>query len=632
MNTSTCSEIASINQVTPVAVSLSERRGGGELSPAGRSALEMDCHMMAQVAHWSFGISPISLALSWADWALHLASSPGSQARLVRRAFELDVRWLQDAAQALTPRLNAPGPDPAPTPASATSADSVSELLAEDSRYAAPEWQTWPWRSLASANKLCEQWWFDACNLRGMQDHSRHQMRFYGNQLFDLASPSNFLPSNPQALQAAWQSRGQTLVQGLNLALDDWRRSQGLPPRHAPQTDLAVGRGLAMTEGEVVLRNGLIELIQYRPSTPRVQAEPVLIIPSCIMKYYILDLSPHNSMVRWLVGQGHTVYIVSWRNPDDSDALLGMDDYVSAGVLAALEHVHGQCQRPVHLVGYCLGGTFAAIAASALGGGDAVLQSRNPESAAAPLASLSLLAAEVDFTDTGDMGVLIDEAQLRLLEGMMASQGFLSGKQMAASFQFLNSRELIWSSQTRRWLLGQEDLPNDLMVWNADVTRLPALMHSQYLRSCFLNNDLAEGHYRYLGRPISLRDIRVPVFAVGTLKDHVAPWRSVYKIHRLVSADVTFALSNGGHNAGIVAEPGRPRRHHQLMSSTLQQPWRTPDEWQQQAPRHEGSWWPAWDKWLHEHGSGQLVAARAPVRDAVLGSAPGQYVKVRYGD
>ncbi len=631
MNTSNRKESSSVQQTATAAHGSRDRRESVAISSASRSAHDMDAHAMAQMAQMSSGISPISLALAWADWALHLGASPGSQARLARRAVELGVRWSQDATQTLTPRFGAAAAQ-APEATAGPAPGSVSELLEEDTRYAAPEWQAWPWRPLASANKLSEQWWIDACNLRGMKDHSRHQMRFYGSQLFDQVSPSNTLWSNPQALQAAVQSRGQTLAQGYKLFLDDLRRSHGLEPKHAPKIDLAVGRGLAMTQGEVVLRNSLIELIQYRPSTPKVQAEPVLIIPSCIMKYYILDLSPHNSMVRWLVGQGHTVYIVSWRNPDENDALLGMDDYVSEGVLAALDHVHGTYQVPVHLVGYCLGGTFAAIAASALGGGDAVLNSQNPTSAASPLASLTLLAAEVDFTDPGDMGVLIDEAQVRLLEDMMAGKGYLTGKQMAGSFQFLNSRDLVWSSQTRRWLLGQEELPNDLMVWNADVTRLPALMHSQYLRTCFLNNDLAEGHYLYQGRPISLRDIRVPVFAVGTIKDHVAPWRSVYKIHRLVSADVTFALTNGGHNAGIVAEPGRPRRHYQLMSSPLQQAWRTADEWQEQAPRHDGSWWTAWDQWLNDQGSSLQVPARVPERDPVLGSAPGQYVQVRYGD
>lgn len=214
----------------------------------------------------------------------------------------------------------------------------------------------------------------------------------------------------------------------------------------------------------------------------------------------------------------------------------------------------------------------------------------------------------------------------------MAARGFLTGRQMAGSFQFLHSRELVWSSRTQRWLMGEEAVPNDLMAWNADVTRLPAVMHSQYLRSCFLNNDLAEGRYLFEGRPISLRDIRVPVFAVGTVKDHVAPWRSVYKIHRLVSAEVTFALTNGGHNAGIVSEPGHAGRFFQLHTTASGQPWQSPEEWQAAAPRHEGSWWPAWQQWLLDQGQGRRVKARVPRANAELGPAPGRYVMVRYGD
>ena len=606
-----------------------DRRGASE-AVAARSAAALDAQAMTQMAHWAAGVSPISLALAWTDWALHLASSPGSQARLARRAVEQGMRWTQDCAQAVQP-----SPKPLPNPAPQLDAAAVNPfdaMLDDDSRFSAPEWHNWPWRALATANIVNEKWWQEASSLRGMQDHSRHQMHFYGRQLLDLASPSNWLWSNPQALQAAWHSGGQTLLRGMGMAFDEWRQQKGLPALRPHGAELGVGRGLAMTEGEVVLRNNLIELIQYRPSTPQVQAEPVLIIPSCIMKYYILDLSPHNSMVRWLVGQGHTVHIVSWHNPDENDALLGMDDYVRDGVLAALDFIHSRDHEAVHLVGYCLGGTFAAIAAAALAGGDAVLSTHDAQDPQLPLASLSLLAAEVDYTEPGDMGVLIDEAQVRLLEDVMASKGFLTGKQMAASFQFLNSRDLVWSNQTRRWLLGEQDLPNDLMLWNADVTRLPAVMHSQYLRGCYLNNDLAEGRYLYEGRPISLRDIRIPVLAVGTVKDHVAPWRSVYKVHRLVSGDVTFVLTNGGHNAGIVSEPGRPRRHYHSLHSSAHQTWRTPDEWLAQAPRFEGSWWPAWSQWLGEQGSGRQVAARTPAHDPALGAAPGQNVRVCYGD
>jgi polyhydroxyalkanoate synthase subunit PhaC len=585
---------------------------------------------------WS-GLSPISIALASTDWALHLASSPGSQLRLARQAWEQGVAWLVDALQAGLGQACAgpaqlPGPVPA-QPAAAGPGSALAEALLEDQRFAAQPWQLLPWRSLATAHKSWEAWWLQACSLRGMQLHSRDQMRFYGLQLLDMLAPSNALASNPEALQAAWRSGGQSLLRGVAHLLDELPAANGRQGGTVTEPDIGPGRGLAMTPGRVVLRNDLIELIQYQPATPSVHAEPVLIVPSCIMKYYILDLSPHNSLVRWLVGQGHTVAILSWRNPDESDALLGMDDYVRDGVLAALDHLHCATGRPVHLAGYCLGGTFAAIAAAALAGGDAqACLPGNGQDQAGPLASLTLLAAETDFSEPGEMGVLIDEAQVHQLEEVMAARGYLSGREMAASFQFLRSRELVWSSRTRRWLLGEDEVPNELMIWNADLTRLPAVMHSQYLGSCFLRNDLAEGRYLFQGQPISLRDIRVPVFAVGTVKDHVSPWHSCYKVHRLVSAEVTFALTNGGHNAGIVSEPGHPGRHYQLLTTPLGQPWRTSGEWLEAAPRCEGSWWTAWDQWLAARGSGEQVAARKPPEDDALGAAPGRYVLQRYDD
>jgi polyhydroxyalkanoate synthase len=230
------------------------------------------------------------------------------------------------------------------------------------------------------------------------------------------------------------------------------------------------------------------------------------------------------------------------------------------------------------------------------------------------------------------MGVLIDEAQVRMLEDMMASQGFLSGQQMAGSFQFLHSRELVWSNRSKRWLLGEEDKPNDLMTWNTDVTRLPAVMHSQYLRQCFLNNDLANGHFKLDGQTLLLRNIGIPTYVVGTVKDHVSPWRSVYKIHQLVSGPVTFVLTNGGHNAGIISEPGHHGRHFQALTTNPNQPRLTADDWVLEADQHEGSWWTHWSSWLIEHGSKRQVAARQPVHSAKLGVAPGQYVNVCYAD
>lgn len=558
------------------------------------------------------GLSPISLALAYTDWALHLWSSPGSQSRLARKAMQQAVEWSTDAFVNASKTLGQQT-----SPPSAVNTEQ-NKPLAEDERFADPSWMLSPWREWAMANKAWEQWWLDASGLRGMQAHSRDQMRFYGLKMLDTLSPSNWLLTNPQALQKAWATGGLSLLNGLGqwleeLDTDDGAQAEGDQPRP--------GQGMAMTPGEVVMRNHLVELIQYHPTTPTVHERPVLIIPSCIMKYYILDLTPRNSLVQWLTSQGHTVYIVSWRNPDASDALLSMDDYVRNGVLDCVDWVREATSQPLHLMGYCLGGTFAAIAAAALCQDNSLA-----------LASLTLLAAEVDFSEPGEMGVLLDESQVSLLEDLMADQGFLTGQQMAGSFQFLRSRELVWSSRTRRWLLGEDDIGNDLMTWNADVTRLPAVMHSEYLRRCFLNNELANGRYQFEGRVISLRDIRIPVFAVGTVKDHVAPWKSVYKIHRLVLGPVTFALTNGGHNAGIVSEPGHPRRHFQLKTTQPADNALPPDAWTELAQKHEGSWWTAWDAWLVQQGSGHQVHARVPRHDPSLGPAPGRYVMVRYGD
>ncbi|MDO9202527.1 MAG: alpha/beta fold hydrolase [Hydrogenophaga sp.] len=575
-------------------------------------ALDQLAH--AALARGSAGLSPVSMARAWTDWALNLAVSPGTQARLFTEAQTLGLDWLSGSLRAAWPTLfTADAAAPAPHSA------------AHDARFADPAWSAWPWNAMATANLACERWWQSASALRGMEPHAREQLLFLTQQGLNMVSPSNALLSNPQALRKAADTHGQSLVTGLGHAVDAWRERHGLPPLRPGAETLAPGQGLATTPGQVVMRNDLVELIRYQPATAQVLAEPVLIIPSCIMKYYILDLSPHNSMVRWLVAQGHTVYIVSWRNPDENDALLTLDDYVRLGVLDALAQVQADTQQPVHLAGYCLGGTFTAIAAAALAHQEAATD------APAALASLTLMAAETDFSEPGEMGVLIDAAQVAMLESMTAEQGFLTGRQMAGSFQLLHSRELVWQERTRSVLLGEPTFSNDLMAWNADATRLPAVMHSQYLRSMYLGNDLALGRYSLDGQLVSLHDISVPVFVVGTVKDHVSPWRSVFKIHRLVDTDVTFVLTNGGHNAGIVSEPGHAGRHYQIHTTAHGQHRPHPDDWAHSAPRREGSWWEAWSGWLQTHSAGEPVAAQA-VAETAWGAAPGQYVMLRHGD
>jgi polyhydroxyalkanoate synthase subunit PhaC len=570
-----------------------------------RAAAQLfDSRLHAAAAPLSGGLSPIALSLAYVDWALHLATQPAQAARLAASAQAGALRWWGETL-------------------------GRAPVDGADARFADPAWQAWPWAPVVNAYHAAERWWGDATALRGMSAHHQEMTRFFARQWLDMLSPANAGLGNPEVLQRTREQQGANLVHGAANALDDWRRAHGLPPLQAPAPAYRPGVEVAVTPGQVVHRNHLSELIMYRPLTARVQAEPVFIVPSWIMKYYILDLSPHNSMVRWLVEQGHTVFILSWRNPDASDALLGLADYLEQGVfdnLAAIARlVPGEA---VQACGYCLGGTLLAIGAAALARPGGV-EGGAPLPA---LASVTLLAAETDFSEPGEMGVLIDESQVTMIEDMMAERGYLSGRQMAGSFAYLHSRELVWSQRMRELWLGEPDQPNDLMAWNADLTRMPAVMHSEYLRRCYLRNELAEGRFPVQDRPVSLGDIRVPMFVVGTEKDHVSPWRSVYKIHRLTEGELRFVLTNGGHNAGIVSEPGHAHRHYAWRDRPAGGAWVDCAHWAEGATRAEGSWWTAWHDWLLAHGSGRSVKARSPQPAEELGEAPGRYVHQRDDD
>jgi polyhydroxyalkanoate synthase len=507
-------------------------------------------------------------------------------------------------------------------PAGRPAAPGGGEPRAEDPRFAAPGWRQWPFSVFSRAFLLTERWWQEAASgVPGVSRHHERVVSFAARQLLDAVSPANFFWTNPEVLKATAEQRGANLARGANLLAGDWQRLL-TGARPAGTEAFIPGRSVAVTPGRVVFHNHLIELIQYAPATQTVHAEPVLIVSAWIMKYYILDLSPRNSLVKYLVDHGHTVFAVSWRNPGPEDRDLDLEDYREHGVLAALDAISAIILgRRVHAVGYCLGGTMLMITAAAMA------RDRDER-----LATITLFATETDFTEPGELGVFLDESQVADLEAIMWEQGYLDSAQMAGAFEMLRPYELVWSRATGEYLLGERQLPNDLMAWNADGTRLPCRMHSQYLHRLFLRNDLFEGRYRAAGRPVSLSDIRAPVFMVGTVRDHVAPWRSVYKLNLVAETELTFLLTSGGHNAGIVSEPGHRGRSFQVATCPAGAPYPDPGLWAAATPRQEGSWWPVWEAWLARHSSGREQPPAMGAADRgypPLEGAPGTYVLQR---
>ena len=574
-----------------------------ELSPDVARAELIDRLIHAWQARFTLAVSPAALLLAFADWSVHLLNAPGKQTALVEKAMRKWVRlalYLSNLAR---------DPDCAP----------CIEPLPQDHRFRSPAWQQQPFSLIYQSFLLTQQWWYNATiDIRGVSPAHERVVDFTMRQLLDIVAPSNFLLTNPEVLQRTLEEGGQNFLRGWTHLVEDWER--GIAGRRPVGSENFVpGRDVAITPGKVVFRNELIELIQYAPTTETVRPEPVLIVPAWIMKYYILDLSPGNSLVRHLVAQGFTVFIISWLNPGPAQRDWGMADYLRLGLGAAVKAVGAICpEHQIHACGYCLGGTLLSIGAAAM--------ARDGDNR---FKTVTLLAAQVDFTEAGELTLFINDSQVAYLEDMMWEQGYLDARQMSGAFQLLRSNDLIWSRMVKQYLEGERDSMNDLMAWNADSTRMPYRMHSEYLRHLFLDDDLAEGRYLVDSRPVALEDVRAPLFVVGTQTDHVAPWRSVYKANLYFGAPVTFVLTSGGHNVGIVSEPGHPRRSYQVAECRDGQRYVDPNTWAASTPSREGSWWPAWFEWLAARSGAPEPPPALGAGDKgypPLGDAPGSYV------
>jgi polyhydroxyalkanoate synthase len=563
-----------------------------------------DRSLHATIARFTGGLSPAAVAGAYLDWAVHLAAAPGKQIQLAQKATRKAIRLGNYAF-----RYASDG----------EGAQLGIEPLPQDRRFIGDGWKKWPFNVISQAFLMQQQWWHNATtDVRGVSRKHENMVQFGARQILDVAAPSNFPLTNPEIFWRTIGSGGFNLMNGFRNLVEDWERAVGGKGPVGTE-NFIVGRDVAISPGKIVYRNGLIELIQYEPTTPTVRPEPVLIVTAWIMKYYILDLSPHNSLVKYLTERGFTVFMISWKNPGPEDRDLAFEDYRSLGVMSALDAVNAIVpDRKVHAVGYCLGGTLLSIAAAAMArDGDERLK------------TVSLFAAQTDFTEAGELMLFIDESQITFLEDMMWEQGFLDNRQMAGAFQMLRSNDLVWSRVVHDYLLGEREPLTDLMAWNADATRLPYRMHSQYLRKLFLDNELAEGHFVAADGPVALTDIHVPVFAVGTERDHVAPWQSTYKINLQVGGAVTYVLATGGHNVGIVSEPGQAGRSFRMLTKAANDRYIDPERFLVAAKRYDGSWWPAWAEWIGEHSSAETILQPMGAPQTgypVLGDAPGTYV------
>ncbi|MGH7046024.1 MAG: PHA/PHB synthase family protein [Stellaceae bacterium] len=574
---------------------------------AERSQRLVSEFLQRQVAEPDAGMaSPLAIGRAFFEMTARLMADP---ARLIQAQLSLWNDYLT-LWQRSTQRFLGGDPAPLITPQQG------------DRRFRDPGWNDNALFDFIKQSYLLAARWLqkNVRDIDGLDERTAQKIDFYTRQFVDALAPSNFLLTNPEVLRATIESRGENLINGLENLLDDLERGKGrLAIRMTDMTAFRLGENIAVTPGKVVYQNDLMQLIQYEPTTAEVARRPLLIVPPWINKFYILDLRPENSFIRWAVGQGHTVFVVSWVNPDARLAAKTFADYMLEGPLAALEAIRQATgERRANVIGYCLGGTLLAATLAYLA---AKRDSR--------IKSATFLVTMVDFAEAGELSVFIDEEQLASLEQRMNAKGYLEGRDMAQTFNMLRANDLIWSFVVNNYLLGKSPFPFDLLYWNADSTRMPAAMHSFYLRNMYQENLLIKpGSITLDGVAIDLGRIRTPAFLLSTREDHIAPWRSTYTATQIYKGPVAFVLSSSGHIAGVVNPPGGKYGHWRNENNPP-----TPDEWLASATEEADSWWPLWQRWVSHHAGGG-VPARHPGDGALpaIEDAPGSYVKVRAED
>src|SRR6476646_1385619 len=554
-------------------------------------------------------VDPLKLTQTFMDFTAKMMADPN---RLVQAQMELWQQYLK-LWQVTAQRMMGHPAEPVVEPAKG------------DKRFADPAWRDEVVFDYLKQSYLLTARWLQGTvkEVEGVDDKTAQKVEFYTRQFIDAMSPSNFAMTNPQVVKATIESKGENLVKGLQNLLTDLERGKGnLAIRQTDMKAFKVGENVATSPGKVVYQNEIMQLIQYAPATEEVYTMPLLIVPPWINKFYILDLKPQNSFIKWATQQGYTVFVISWVNPDEKLTSLVFEDYMKLGPLAALDVIEKATgEKKVSAIGYCIGGTLMAttLAYMAARGDDRI-------------AACTFFTAQVDFTEPGELGVFIDEDQLAGVEQVMSKKGYLDGTEMATTFNMLRANDLIWSFVVSNYLMGKDPFPFDLLFWNADATRMPAAMHMYYLRNMYQKNLLVQpGGIVIDNVPIDLRKISIPTYIQAGKDDHIAPARSVYKATQIFAGPARFMLAGSGHIAGVVKPPSAKKYQHWLNETAKNPP--TLDEWRAGAKEYPGSWWTDWDKWLSAQ-SGDKVPARVPGSGGLpaLEDAPGSYVKVRLID